>query len=263
ITDNQDYLAETIKVYEAKVEINGEGKFVTVKGDEVDASEYDLTVNDNSFTVKWENDTESAYIVEYSTLFFEKDGETVSNDYKITGDGIEETDDDASGSGSVKVKQLSSGGATGEAGYLVVQKLDTTHGETEKPIEGIEFELIDKDTGNVLKTGTTDAEGNIDFGRLLFGEYELKEVNTPDGYVGLGTETIKIEKVYKNSDDSTITVYEVENYKPNYSIGILKTDEGDEALEGAEFTLFKENGDEVETKTTDADGKITFNKVEP
>src|SRR5699024_3413923 len=201
ITDNQDYLAETIKVYEAKVEINGEGKFVTVKGDEVDASEYDLTVNDNSFTVKWENDTESAYIVEYSTLFFEKDGETVSNDYKITGDGIEETDDDASGSGSVKVKQLSSGGATGEAGYLIVEKLDTTHGETEKPIEGIEFELIDKDTDKVLKTVTTDADGYADFGRLLYGDYDLKETNTLTDYIGFGTDTITIDEKFVNGED--------------------------------------------------------------
>src|SRR5699024_2158 len=58
-------------------------------------------------------------------------------------------------------------------------------------------------------------------------------------------------------------VFEVENYKPNYDIVILKTDDEDNALEGAEFTLFKENGEEVETKTTDADGKITFDNVEP
>src|SRR5699024_12880897 len=103
--------------------------FKTVKGDEVDASDYTLSVEDNSFTVKWNKDVESAFIVEYSTIFFAAEGEEVNNDYKITREGIEKSDDDSSGTGSVIVEQLTSGGAEGKAGYLVIEKLDTTYGE--------------------------------------------------------------------------------------------------------------------------------------
>src|SRR5699024_4491407 len=49
----------------------------------------------------------------------------------------------------------------------------------------------------------------------------------------------------------------------NYNIELLKKDDKDKVLEGAEFTLFTEDGNEVEKQTTDADGNITFKNVEP
>src|SRR5699024_12222512 len=103
--------------------------------------------------------------------------------YNITGDSISEAEGDSSDGYNVTIEQLSSGGGEGTAGYLVVNKVDTTVDGDPAPLEGVEFELIDADTENVLKTGTTDANGQIDFGRLLFGDYVLKEDNVPDGLV--------------------------------------------------------------------------------
>src|SRR5699024_3191451 len=133
----------------------------------VASDEYTLDIDQEAgeFTIQWQNEVERAFIVEYSTLFFEKHNGEVKNDYTITGDSIEEEDSDASGSDNVTITQLGSGGGEGTAGYLVIDKVDTTDGGNEK-LAGAEFDLIDADTGNVLKSGTTDEKGQIDFGRL-------------------------------------------------------------------------------------------------
>src|SRR5690625_408658 len=252
--ESQEYLEDTITVYEAKVKEDG----TLEKGDEFDASNYELTVEEDEFTIAWNDEVDRAYIVEYSTLFFAKDQEEVTNNYKITGDSIEE---DAESGSSVIVRQTESGGS-GQSGYLIVEKLDTTYGQDINPLEGITFEVIDKETGQVLKTVSTDADGYAEFGRLLFGTYILKEVNTPEGYVGFDEQEIEINKPYDPSVEETY-MFEVENYKRNGDVEILNVDEEENSLEGAEFKLFTEDGVEVDTKTTNEDGKLVFENLEP
>src|SRR5699024_12423698 len=71
ISDNQAYLEESIKVYHAKVDTNG-----TVSKDGLaDPSTYKLSVDETEFTIDWNETVERPYIVEYSTLFFAKEGE--------------------------------------------------------------------------------------------------------------------------------------------------------------------------------------------
>src|SRR5699024_7282365 len=112
-TSNQEYLTDTIKVYEAKIE-NENDTFKTVKGDPVSEDAYTLNVEDDHFTIEWKENVERAFIVEYSTLFFAAHEETVGNDYEITGDSINETDGDSSGSGEVTIKLLRSEEHTSE-----------------------------------------------------------------------------------------------------------------------------------------------------
>src|SRR5699024_4260190 len=173
ISENQEFLEDSIKVYHANIDGNGNAS----KGEEVASDDYTLDIDQEAgeFTVEWNNEVERAFIVEYSTLFFEKHNGEVKNEYTITGDSIEEEDSDASGSDNVTITQLGSGGGEGVAGYLVIDKVDSTHGQEETSLAGAEFDLIDADTGNVLKSGVTDENGQIDFGRLLFGDYQLKE----------------------------------------------------------------------------------------
>ena len=263
ISDNQEYLEDTIKVYEASV-VNGKNGFEVNKGEELNPSEYELTIEGTEFVVRWQEDVERSFVVEYSTLFFAGHNEDVSNIYEITGDGIEEVEGDSKDSDSVTIRQTGSGGAEGKAGYLMLQKLDTTYGQEESPIKGIEFELIDPETGAVLKEGRTNSEGYIDFGRLLFGDYLLKEVNVPDGYVApYESEIITIEDEFIPDEDNPMEyILEVENYLPNYNIEVLKVDDEENVLEGAEFTLYEEDGTAVETKSTDEDGMITFESLE-
>src|SRR5699024_1982750 len=163
ISENQEFLEDSIKVYHAKIDGNGNAS----KGEEVASGEYTLDIDQEAgeFTIQWQNEVERAFIVEYSTLFFEKHNGEVSNEYTITGDSIGEEESDASGSDDVTITQLGSGGGEGTAGYLVIDKVDSTHGQKETSLAGAEFDLIDADTGNVLKSGTTDENGQIDFGR--------------------------------------------------------------------------------------------------
>ncbi|WP_062106331.1 Cna B-type domain-containing protein [Bacillus niameyensis] len=256
ISANQEYLIDTIKVYEASVDRNGNA----TKGKEVDPDNYKLTYTpgDLVFTIEWKNEVERAFIVEYSTLFFEKHNGEVTNTYKITGDNIIK-DGKTDGDGTVTIKQLSSGGGSGEAGYLVIDKVDVTYGRDEAKLEGAVFDLIDPESGKVLKTGTTDENGHIDFGRLLFGEYELHERIVPYGYVTLEErQTIVIDKKYEFNDESK-TTHRIENFEPVFAVELTKTDDKDNGilLDGAQFTLFDSEGKEVGSGTTE-NGKVVF-----
>src|SRR5699024_8448863 len=192
-----------------------------------------------------------------------KHGGNVRNDYVITGDSIEEDSDDSSAGHEITISQLGSGGGEGTAGYLVINKVDATHGKEETSLAGAEFDLIDADTGNVLKSGITDENGQIDFGRLLFGEYQLIETKVPEGYVTPEEEqTITIDKAYNPGDDKESFAYTVENYQPVFAIEVFKTDDENNALAGAEFTLFDSDDNEVATETTNEDGKILFEDID-
>ncbi|QQK81774.1 collagen binding domain-containing protein [Salicibibacter cibi] len=255
ISDNQAYLEDTITVYHASVDVNGN----TTRGDEVSEDEYELTFNedDQAFTIEWNDTVERPFIVEYSTLFFAGHGEDVTNSYDITGDNIIE-DGQTDGDGSVTISQTSSGGGSGEAGYLVIDKVDTTDGGEEK-LAGAEFDLIDADTGNVLKTGITDDDGQIDFGRLLYGDYVLHETTVPDGYVTPEeSRTITIDEAYDPDADLTDYAYTVENYEPVFAIELAKVDDLGENISGVEFELYNLDDDLIATETTDADGNILF-----
>src|SRR5690625_3735846 len=260
ISENQDYLVDSIKVYQATVDGNGNAS----KGEEVPADQYEIThtPGEQEFSVEWNQTVEHAFVVEYSTLFFERHGQDVTNTYKVTGDSIIEEDSNSEGGSNVTISQLSSGGGSGEAGYLVINKIGKKDG-VEAPLAGAEFDLIDPENGNVLKSGTTDEEGQIDFGRLLFGTYELYERVVPEGYVTVEeTQTIEIDQPYKSGDDKQSFSYEVLNFEPVFAIELFKTDDENNALADAEFTLFDSEDNEIASRTTNEDGKIIFENLE-
>lgn len=261
ISNNQEYLVDSIKVYHATVDKNGNAS----KGEEVDEEKYQIThtPGDFTFTVEWKDTIERAFIVEYSTLFFEKHNGEVTNTYKVTGDSILGEDNSFEGGKKVTIQQFGSGGGSGEAGYLIIDKVDVTDGKDETKLAGAEFDLIDADTGKVLKSGVTDENGQIDFGRLLFGQYRLVETKVPEGYVTPNEkQEIEINKAYKPGDDKASFEYTVENYEPVFAIELFKTDDENNALAGAEFTLFDSEDKSVAIETTNEDGKILFEDLQ-
>ncbi|MBR7552564.1 SpaA isopeptide-forming pilin-related protein [Allobacillus sp. GCM10007491] len=61
------------------------------------------------------------------------------------------------------------------AGTLLVIKQD---GDNQALLQGAEFKVVNTDTEEVF-TGTTDENGEIDFGELDYGDYELIETKAP------------------------------------------------------------------------------------
>src|SRR5699024_6925694 len=110
------------------------------------------------------------------------------------------------------------------------------------------------------KQGTTDSDGKIDFGRLLFGNYIIEEVKAPEGYeIETKSKLITINKEF-TSNDEDVHEYTVGNYKPVYMIELTKTDSASgDFLPGAEFKVYdaQTGGSEVGTGgATDGNGKL-------
>jgi uncharacterized surface anchored protein len=123
------------------------------------------------------------------------------------------------------------------------------------------------------KTCTTNAAGNCSIGSVTPGNYWVVETTTPAGYdtapeqavnVGIGT------AAHVGDSDSLEFADPVVNGK----VSITKTDDVDNALAGAEFTLYVNNAplagprgaeDTITTKkcTTDAAGKCDIANVVP
>src|SRR5699024_7592745 len=139
ISENQEFLEDSIKVYHANIDGNGNAS----KGEEVASGEYTLDINKEAgvHTIQWKNEVEHTIIVEYATLFLEKHKGEVSKEYTITVDIIGEEESDASGSDDVTITQLGSGGGEGTAGYLVIDKVDSTHGQKETYLAVVNLNL--------------------------------------------------------------------------------------------------------------------------
>lgn len=110
--------------------------------------------------------------------------------------------------------------------------------ETKKPIEGVEFQLLDEKK-NVIYSGLkTDNSGKVEVSNLVPGTYYLREVNSADGYLKY-EEDIHIE--IKLNEHMTITVNNKQEEKPV----IEKTTSGLEVTEEVKEETIKEVKKEV------------------
>ena len=123
--------------------------------------------------------------------------------------------------------------------------------------KGFTFQLIGSTVNGmqITRTGTTDANGEIDFGQIPKGTYTIQEINVPDQYVSPDPQTITIA-------DSDMTVTFANKLKVGTIEIIKKTDDG--VLQGFKFHL---SGKTIGGKTYEADattnaaGKATFMNV--
>ena len=258
LSANQEFLRDTIKVYATTVDNFGN----VTKGAAYDNVTINVTEEaPQTLTLEFNEEIDRPYIVEYSTLYFAGHNEIVSNDYKVTGSNIGDKGQQG-GTASVTIDQSTGGSGSGKVGYLQVYKVASD--DENKVFAGIEFQLIDEKTGKVLKTGVTDKEGNIDFGRLMFGDYLLKETKAPEGYL-TPTEAYKvtINKEYiKGNTEKIGNVETIINHKEIKQIEIGKNEPGGSWLAGAEFMIKDDKGEVVEENlVTDANGKVTSKEL--
>ncbi|WP_347835820.1 SpaA isopeptide-forming pilin-related protein, partial [Gracilibacillus sp. JCM 18860] len=128
-------------------------------------------------------------------------------------------------------------------------------------LEGAEFKLLDS-AGNEIETGlVTDKNGEIIVEDLLLGEYEFIETKAPTGYQ---LDSTPISFSVEASQQEQIEVV-AENTPVPGSVTLTKVgEEGGEALEGAEFTLLNEAGEELQTGlTTDENGTLLIEELKP
>ncbi|MCY8955166.1 choice-of-anchor A family protein, partial [Bacillus cereus] len=136
-----------------------------------------------------------------------------------------------------------------EKGHLQIKKVDENDGNI--VLKDAKFDVIDKDN-NVVATVTTNEKGIAEVKDLPLGDYFVKEINAPEGYIKVDTpvkvtidNTNVIELVMKNTR-------KVENGQ----FKLLKKDsESGQLLPGAKFDVIDKDGKVVETIVTDDKGE--------
>lgn len=138
--------------------------------------------------------------------------------------------------------------------------------DTNQPLAGAVFTITDS-TGKVVQA-TSSAKGVVQFTNLLPGNYTLKEITAPQGYL-LDSATHAV--VVASNGDITVDgklytgtlLYQLINKSAVGSLEVKKYEAGNTAkvLSGATFELRDSTGKVVMTKTTDSTGIISFTNL--
>ena len=149
-----------------------------------------------------------------------------------------------------------------------------SHDSTENPYAGVTVNLLDS-AGNIVATTTTDANGAYSFSKLPAGDYRVKvdttgtlkgldQTEDPDGVADSTSGTISLNNA--NRTQSGVNFGYIEN---NSISGTIFRDEArngvkdpsDPGFPSVKVTLLDENGNVVETTTTDSNGAYKFSHL--
>ncbi|WP_263703561.1 SpaA isopeptide-forming pilin-related protein [Bacillus thuringiensis] len=136
-----------------------------------------------------------------------------------------------------------------EKGHLQIKKVDEN--DENIVLKDAKFDVIDKDN-NVVATVTTNEKGIAEVKDLPFGDYFVKEINAPEGYIKVDT-PVKV-----TIDNTNIIKFVMKNTKKveNGQFKLLKKDsESGQLLPGAKFDVIDKDGNVVETIITDDKGE--------
>lgn len=122
-------------------------------------------------------------------------------------------------------------------------------------LQGAEFELYDE-KGDLVKRATTDEKGILEFTKLSYGKYILKESMAPKGYKIILDE---IDVIIKEDDPNKLI--EVKNEEAMASVKFNKTDEKGLLLENAVFELWDKENKIIQTTISTKDGLVEFKNI--
>ena len=134
---------------------------------------------------------------------------------------------------------------------VTLTKTDITGAEK---LPGALIEVYDAE-GNIIYREYTDANGEIPDIPVVPGTYTFKETYAPSGYA-LNT-AIKTFTVTADGQVHGDTVIRDEVNR----VTLKKIRQNGEALAGAVFGLFNEQGDQVQEAISDADGSVVFQQI--
>ena len=193
--------------------VSKDGK-ITSTGQKIALEDISYEEHTGLFTVKLPDtlDTTKPYLLYFDTKIADTGLTEISNSITLKGTGIEYS---STSKDIILNTTTSSSGIEGVAGSVKILKLDK---ETNKPIEGVSFQLLDKNKEVITDAGwsTTDSSGIAEFKNWLKLDniYYIQEVRAKDGYVYDDT---MYEVIVHSSDESTIfniIVYNEPENKP-------------------------------------------------
>ncbi len=129
------------------------------------------------------------------------------------------------------------------------------YGETNNTLQGAAYGIYDSDD-LLIEEITTNDTGIAVSGQLLYGDYYLKEITPPVGYL-LSTASIPFQ--IRNQDEVIELV--AENMQIRGKVQIFKTDERDNPLQGVEFNIYTSNDLFMEKLFTDINGIAISNDL--
>lgn len=145
--------------------------------------------------------------------------------------------------------------ATPAKSALEITKTDALTGAA---LAGAGYKLFNS-SGTEVASGTTNSSGKLSFTGLTPGQYSYQETTAPNGYVLDSTKY----SADLSSAGATVKVSRT-NTPAKVALEISKSDaETGSALAGAGYKLFNASGTEVASGTTNANGKLTFNNLNP
>ncbi|WP_141096657.1 MSCRAMM family protein [Bacillus cereus] len=142
-----------------------------------------------------------------------------------------------------------------EKGHLQIKKVDENDGNI--VLKDAKFDVIDKDN-NVVATVTTNEKGIAEVKDLPLGDYFVKEINAPEGYIKVDT-PVKV-----TIDNTNVIELVMKNTKKveNGQFKLLKKDsESGQLLPGAKFDVIDKDGKVVETIVTDDKGEALSKRL--
>ena len=133
-------------------------------------------------------------------------------------------------------------------GNLKIYKVDKDNHKI--ALGNVQFDLYSDEFQRVIGTYTTNVDGEITINNLRTGSYRLIEKNTGKWY-NLAEDT-DVEVKWNTTEENTI-----ENELKKGQIKVIKVDQDNNEvkLEGVKFDVLDENGNVLETITTDKNGE--------
>lgn len=144
---------------------------------------------------------------------------------------------------------------------ILIKKYDE---KTQKPISGVEFEILDSKKKSVGKY-ETDSSGEIYLDeKFPQGDYFVKETKPKTGYLpndGTKNVTMKWNELTELKFYNTPIMGKVQIIKVAENNNEITGQLAEDYLKGAEFTIYDSSGNAVEKLITDAAGKATSNWI--
>ncbi|MDT0111231.1 SpaA isopeptide-forming pilin-related protein [Listeria booriae] len=205
----------------------------------------------------------TAYIVDYRAfVFLEGNSGTVNNGVTVTANNEIDVNDNTGVDVPVIVSD-GGGTAVGQKGQITFKKVDANG----NALQGAEFELLNMNKDTVIRNGVVDANGELTFGNISYGNYILRETKAPQGYSVSPTLAAGQEVTVSQASSENGIPVELVN-TPN-KVTLVKQNDDGQALSGAVFKLEKNTaGTWAElspgtTYTTDANGQIEVDGLLP